>query len=137
MIYREMRPLLKMYHIVRTLTAFWSRDAPRGLTFNNCTLCPLCIYVFCIYLKTNRYSCHLHHKLIGFYNRDENFYSAVRTGSLKTQFKIVELLCSTQIYSCIHISFTVTNIPATKEELHLKTLNWRENIISRHRFSHP
>jgi hypothetical protein len=29
-----------------------------------------CIYVFCIYLRTNSDFCHLHHKLIGFYNRD-------------------------------------------------------------------
>jgi hypothetical protein len=28
-------------------------------------------YVFCIYLKTNSDLCHLQHKLIGFYNRDE------------------------------------------------------------------
>ena len=40
-------------------------------TFNNCTLCPHCICVFCIYLRTNGDLCHLHHKLIGFYNRDE------------------------------------------------------------------
>jgi hypothetical protein len=39
--------------------------------FNNCTLCPHCIYVFCIYLRTNSELCHLQHKLIGFYNRDE------------------------------------------------------------------
>ena len=32
---------------------------------------PHCIYVFCIYLRTNRDLCHLQHKLIGFYNRDE------------------------------------------------------------------
>jgi hypothetical protein len=31
-----------------------------------------CIYyLFCIYLRTNSDLCHLHHKLIGFYNRDE------------------------------------------------------------------
>ena len=42
-----------------------------SLTFNNCTFCPLCIYVFCIYLRTNSDLCHLQHKLIGFYNRDE------------------------------------------------------------------
>jgi len=41
------------------------------LTFNNCTFCPHCIYVFCIYLRTNSDLCHLQHKLIGFYNRDE------------------------------------------------------------------
>jgi hypothetical protein len=33
--------------------------------------CPPCIYVFCIYLRTNSDLCHLQHKLIGFYNRDE------------------------------------------------------------------
>jgi hypothetical protein len=47
--------------------AYWLRDAPTSLTFNNCTLCPL----FCIYLRTNSNLCHLQHKLIGFYNRDE------------------------------------------------------------------
>ena len=30
-----------------------------------------CTYVFCIYLRTNSDLCHLQHKLIGFYNRDE------------------------------------------------------------------
>ena len=40
-------------------------------TFNNCTFCPHCIYVFCIYLRTNSDLCHLRHKLIGFYKRDE------------------------------------------------------------------
>ena len=42
-----------------------------SLTFNNCTFCPHCIYVFCIYLWTNSELCHLQHKLIGFCNRDE------------------------------------------------------------------
>jgi hypothetical protein len=41
------------------------------LYFNNCTLCPHCIYVFCIYLRTYSDLCHLQHKLVGFYNRDE------------------------------------------------------------------
>jgi len=27
--------------------------------------------VFCVYLRTNSDLCHLQHKLIGFYNRDE------------------------------------------------------------------
>ena len=48
-----------------------SCDAPTGLKFNNCTLCLNCIDVFCIYLRTNSDLCHLQHKLIGFYNRDE------------------------------------------------------------------
>ena len=38
---------------------------------NNCTFCSHCIYVFCNYLRTNSDLCHLHHKLIDFYNRDE------------------------------------------------------------------
>ena len=42
-----------------------------SLTFNNCTFWPHCIYVFCIYLRTNSDLCHLQHKLTGFYNRDE------------------------------------------------------------------
>jgi hypothetical protein len=29
------------------------------------------VFMFCIYLETNRNLCHLQHKLIGFYNRDE------------------------------------------------------------------
>ena len=41
------------------------------LTFNNFTLCPHRIYLLCIYLRTNSNLCHLHDKLIGFYNRDE------------------------------------------------------------------
>jgi hypothetical protein len=40
-------------------------------TSNNCMLCPHCIYVFCIYLRTNSGLRHLQQKLIGFYNRDE------------------------------------------------------------------
>jgi len=43
----------------------------KGLIFNNCMLCPHCIYVFCIYPRTNSDFCHLQHKLVDFYNRDE------------------------------------------------------------------
>jgi hypothetical protein len=32
-----------------------------------------CIYVFCIYLRTNSDLCQLQHKLIGFYNWDEKY----------------------------------------------------------------
>ena len=35
--------------------------------------CPHCIYVFCIYLRTNSDLCHLQRKLNGFYNRDEKY----------------------------------------------------------------
>jgi hypothetical protein len=40
------------------------------LTFNNYTLCPQSQFFF-IYLRTNSDLCHLHHELIGFYNRVE------------------------------------------------------------------
>jgi len=51
--------------------AYWLRDAPTGLTLNNYTLCPQRVYVFCIYPRTNSDLCHVQHKMIGFYNRDE------------------------------------------------------------------
>ena len=51
-----------------SVTFTWCTNS---LTFNNCTFCPRCIYVFCIYLRTNSDLRHLQHKLIGFYNRDE------------------------------------------------------------------
>jgi len=41
-----------------TLLVTWCATS---LTFNNCTLCPHCIYVFCIYLRTNSNLCHLQH----------------------------------------------------------------------------
>jgi hypothetical protein len=64
--------------------ACWLRDAPTSLTFSNCTLCPHCMYVFCIYPRTNSDLCHLQHKLIGFYNRDEKCLNkAVCASSLK------------------------------------------------------
>ena len=62
-----------------------------SLTFNNCTLCPHCIYVFCIYLRTNTDLCHLQHKLtcatysinwLVFITEMKSVYSAVRTGSV-------------------------------------------------------
>jgi len=46
------------------------------------TIYPHCIYVFCIYLRTNSELCHLQHKLIGFYNRDEKCLQRGRTESL-------------------------------------------------------
>jgi len=56
-------------YIVNLFQAYWLRDAPTCLMFNNCTLCPRCICV--LYLSENRDLFHLQHKLIGFYNRDE------------------------------------------------------------------
>jgi hypothetical protein len=42
------------------------------------------LYLCILYLSENKQRfCHLQHKLVGFYNRYENVYCAVRTGSLK------------------------------------------------------
>jgi hypothetical protein len=40
----------KVLEYIYLFKAYWLLDAPAGLTFNNCTFCTLCIYVFCIYL---------------------------------------------------------------------------------------
>jgi len=45
-------------------------DRLQGVTFQQLYVLPT-LYVFCIYLRTNSDLCHLQHKLIGFYNRDE------------------------------------------------------------------
>ena len=76
-------------HLQHKLIGFYNRDltlyspvvtiCTASLIFNNCTHCPHCIYVFCIYLKTNSDLCHLQHKQIGFYNRDLTLYSPVVT----------------------------------------------------------
>ena len=39
----------------QSLPVTWCTNS---LTFNNCALCPHCIYVFCIYLRTNSDLCH-------------------------------------------------------------------------------
>ena len=69
---QELTPYSTIRYL-ETLT-FWSLLVTwftNSLTFNNCTFCPHCISVFCIYLRTNSDLCHLKRKLIGFYNRDE------------------------------------------------------------------
>jgi hypothetical protein len=67
------------------------RDAATCLTFNNFTLCPHCIYVFCIYLRTNSDLCHLQHKLIGFITEMKSIYSTVRIGSSNKAFCALSL----------------------------------------------
>jgi len=57
-------PLLLSAAIVEELEPVWVCCGWR-------TFFPRCVYVFCIYLRTNSDLCHLHHKLIGFYNREE------------------------------------------------------------------
>jgi len=87
-------------------------SAFKGLTFNNCTFYPHCIYVFCIYLRTNSDLRHLQHKLVGFYSRDEKClqrgtdwvfkWSSLRfvfKGLKNLSFKTSEMLDSIQLYN--------------------------------------
>jgi len=60
--------MLKVSLTLSSLPVTWCTT---GLTFNNCTLCLYCMYVFCVYLRKNCDFCHLQHKLIGFYNPEE------------------------------------------------------------------
>ena len=90
--FRKHSPGNKLMLYDALLTYDWSSLCSRPLltfqslpvtwcTFNNCTFCPNCIYVFCIYLRTNSDLCHLQHKLIGFITEMKSVYCAVRTGS--------------------------------------------------------
>jgi len=102
-----------VYSAVRTGSlnkACWSRDAPTSLTFNNCKLCPHCIYVYCIYLRTKSDLCHLQHKLIGFYNRDEKclqrgtdwvFKQSLLVTWCTNQFNIQQLYALPTLYLCV------------------------------------
>ena len=85
----DLRTNSDLCHLHHKLIGFYNRDlnffspvvtiCTASRTFNNCALCPHCIYVFCIYLRTNSDLCHLQHKLISFYNRDLTLYSPVVT----------------------------------------------------------
>ena len=88
--------------------------------FNNCTFCPQCIYVFCIYLRTNSDLCHLHHKLFGFYNREKSVYCAVRTGSLNKGFCIY---LRTNSDLC-HLQHKLTGFYNRDEKCLLRGTNW-------------
>ena len=74
-----------------------------SLTFNNCTLCPHCIYVFCIYLGTNRDLCHLQHKQIGFYNPHEKCLQ--RGTDCVFKYSGLRFVCKGLItqYKCNHV----------------------------------
>ena len=71
--------LIGFYNTDLTLYSLVVTICTASLTFNNCTFCPHCIYVFRIYLRTNSDLCHLQHKLISFYNSDLTLYSLVIT----------------------------------------------------------
>jgi hypothetical protein len=61
--------------------ACWLSEAPTSLTFNNCTLCPHCIYAFCIYFGTNSDLCHIINWLVSI-TEMKSVYCKVRTGSI-------------------------------------------------------
>jgi len=62
--------------------AYRLRDVPTSLTFNNRTLCPHCIYVFCIYLKLTATCATYTINWLVFITEIKKNYSAVRTGPL-------------------------------------------------------
>jgi len=101
-------------HLQHKLIGFYNRDltlyspmvtiCTTSITFNNCTLCPHCICVFCIYLRTNSDVCHLQHKLIGFYNTVLTLYSPVVTICTTSITFNNCMLCSYCIYVfCIYL----------------------------------
>jgi len=63
--------LLVFYNIGLTFYIPVVTICTTSLTWNNCTPCPHCDYLSCIYLRTNSELCNLLHKLIGFCNRGE------------------------------------------------------------------
>jgi hypothetical protein len=50
-------------HFYQHFKANLLRDEPAGLTFKNWSLCPHCIYPFCIYLRINSDLCLLQHEI--------------------------------------------------------------------------
>jgi len=82
-----------------------------GSLNNNCTLCPYCIYVFCIYLRKNSDLCHLQHKLIGFYSRDE---------------KSLKLLTT----KCTYITFTSNTLKHLKPIWHISSVSDHHQGVS-------
>jgi hypothetical protein len=68
--------------VILTFRGHWLRHAPTSLTFNNCTLCPHCVCVLCIYLRTNCDLCYFHHNWLVFITEMKSVYSAVRPGSV-------------------------------------------------------
>ena len=72
--------------------AYWLHDAPTGLTLNNCTFCPHCICVFCIYLRINSDFCSIQHNWLVFITKMKSVYCTVWTGSLN------KAVCALSLY---------------------------------------
>jgi hypothetical protein len=82
---------------------------------NNCTLCPHCIYVFCVCLRANSDLCHLQRKLV-FITEIKSVYSAVRTGSLD------EAVCASATYSINWLVF-ITEMKSVYSAVQTGSLN--------------
>jgi hypothetical protein len=87
-----------------TLLVTWCNNS---LTFNNCTLFPHCIYVFCIYQWKNSDFCHIINWLV-FITEMKSVYSAVRTGSL------IEAVCASSLKGQIPDSLRVAYVKIRK-----------------------
>ena len=71
--------------------AYWLRNAPAGLTLNNCTLCPHCIYVFCI-ISEQTATCATHNiNWLVFITEMKSVYCAAETGSLNKAVCVASL----------------------------------------------
>jgi hypothetical protein len=101
------------------------------------TLWPCCIYMFCIYLRTNCDLCHLHHKLIGFYNRDKKCLQrctdwGFKYISLCFVFKGLNYMYM-YVFVCASIKFywftNLVKIYAINRSLHIHTFNFPPSTI--------
>jgi hypothetical protein len=58
-----LHPLIFYYLTLYSLLVMWCTNR---FNIQEFYVLPHCFYVFCFYLRTNSYLCHLHHKLISF-----------------------------------------------------------------------
>jgi hypothetical protein len=73
----------KMYReLFITLKANRLLDSPTFLTFKNCTFCPYCIYVFCIYLRRKSKFAIYNLNWLVFITETKSVYCALWIGSL-------------------------------------------------------
>ena len=73
-------------------------------------------YVFCIYLRTNSDLCHLQHKRIGFYNRDEK--CLLRGTDWEFKYNGLRFICKGLIFICFVFIWEQTATCATY------SINW-------------
>jgi hypothetical protein len=79
-------PLTLRY--INLLKPFWLRDAPTGLTFNNCMFCPNCIcFVFTCQQRTTCVTSSIN--LLSFITELKSVYCAVRTGAIYCSLRFI------------------------------------------------